>query len=372
MNSPSAAHNAPMAIDLSLLDGSVVDAEVILRFLRQTLFPAAIARLNSDTLPVEFGLYDCDVVPTNQRNLTDVRTRMGVLLEYELAKAINALLPTAVRAKLSLTYVIANKFPDLAFRGRDGSIGVRFEVKAIQAIAEEKSANFDTLVKDIRRGTDFVIVLVWEWCRSDTCASKYPCVRHCAVLDAYQLAQMRDCYWLNCPPSNVGTARQGFDLCFGVNCRASQFNREEGNYGKLMRIFDRDFEQYLPEDTRRCSTLMSYYKFRDETIRLGLEHIGGEIAAEYCRGELPGVKTISSCGLPVVIVGARKKRKLLIVGDAGMPSVSLVRQWLQREPADYVLALNAKFNWRSRMASGDSLGEGRKPGEAKATVAALD
>ena len=62
---------------------------------------------------MQFSLVVSDVVPANQRNLTDVRTRMGVLLEYELGKAITHLLTEEVRKKLSLTYVIANRFPDL-------------------------------------------------------------------------------------------------------------------------------------------------------------------------------------------------------------------------------------------------------------------
>lgn len=40
---------------------------------------------------------------------------------------------------------------------------MRIEVKCLQSMAEEKSANFDTLIKDINPQTDFVVVFLWEW-----------------------------------------------------------------------------------------------------------------------------------------------------------------------------------------------------------------
>ncbi|MGH9857653.1 MAG: hypothetical protein ACRD4B_07405, partial [Acidobacteriota bacterium] len=81
-----------MSVDPSLLNGQVTDSEAILRVLRTDILPHAVRQMNEELLPFQFALYKDDRVPTNQRNLTDVRTRMGVLLEYELAKAINHVL----------------------------------------------------------------------------------------------------------------------------------------------------------------------------------------------------------------------------------------------------------------------------------------
>ena len=194
-------------------------------------------------MPLAVTLFPDDVLPTNQRNLTDVRTRIGILLEYEFAKAVTASLPPEVKEQgVALTYVIANQFPDLAFRGADGQIGVRFEMKAIETIAEEKAANFATLIKDIRKDTDFVVVLLWEWRKHKSGDKKFPHIDNYFVMDAYQLAQMRDCNWLNNPPSKLQSTRQGFDLTFAVNAKPDSYNKEEGNFGKLMRIFDRQHE----------------------------------------------------------------------------------------------------------------------------------
>src|SRR5581483_7838167 len=88
-----------MPIAVELIDGTVKDTERVLAGLTKDLFPQALLILNDETLPVQFSLFVDDVVPTNQRNLTDVRTRMGVLLEYELGKAITHLLPEEARKK---------------------------------------------------------------------------------------------------------------------------------------------------------------------------------------------------------------------------------------------------------------------------------
>jgi hypothetical protein len=218
-----------MYVPEELIDGSVTDTERALAGLRERLIAPALHILNHEVLPVQFSLFTDDARPTNQRNLGDIRTRMGPLLEYELGKAIVSLLSEETKKKLSLTYVIANQYPDLAIRGFDGSIGVRFEVKAVEIVAEEKAANFDALLKDIRKGTDFVVVLVWEWQPHKTRPLQCPHVYQIYLFDAYQLALLRDCYWLHNPP-NVGAGRQGYDLCFGVNCTEGKYNEEEGNY----------------------------------------------------------------------------------------------------------------------------------------------
>ena len=248
-----------MCISEDLLDGTADDPEAVLEFLDKKLLPQAVDILNKDALPWAVALFPDDLLPTNQRNLTDVRTRIGILLEYEFAKAVAASLPTQSREKrIDLTYVIANQFPDLAFRTIDGKVGIRFEMKAIQTIAEEKSANFSTLIKDIRKDTDFVVILLWEWMKHQCLDRKFPYIHRFFVMDAYQLAQMRDCNWLNNPPARLLSARQGFDLTFAVNAQDDSYNKEEGNYGKLMRIFSSEHEDLLPNSVRQGRTLKNY------------------------------------------------------------------------------------------------------------------
>ena len=352
-----------MDISAAVLDGGSSDSEAILRVLNAKLLPAAINHMNTKTLEFQMALYDTDCVPTNQRNLTDVRTRMGVLLEYELAKAINDVLPGPARDAVVLTYVIANKYPDLAFRGCGGRIGVRFEVKSLQGIAEEKSANFETLIKDIRKGTDFVLVLLWEWRQSRNLGARHPYVEAFAVLDAYDLAVMRDCYWLNTPP-DVGDARQGFDLCFGVNANAGRYNKEENNYGKLMRIFDPKFEQYLPNEVRERSTLEAYFDFRGRAMRVGIQTIGREIGAAYIGASMHGSIQEVSVSLPAVFLIESIAGKLLVVAGIQAPKKQTTVKLMAEYGVGRAMLFNGKFQWSVRGAGWERIASGKKPAAA--------
>ena len=357
-----------MTVSLDLLDGTSKNANAVLRYLDEDLIPQAVDILNHDTLPLAVPLFPDDVLPSNQRNLTDFRTRIGVLLEYELAKAITLSLPTAVRQQgLHLTYVVANQFPDLAFRAIDGQMGIRFEVKAIQTTAEEKSANFATLVKEIRKGKDFVVVLLWEWKQHQSRNMKFPRIDSFFVMDAYELARMRDCHWLNNPPANLQSARQGFDLTFAINAQVDSYNKEEGNYGKLMRIFDANHEAYLDDEVRQGITLQVYYRFSKEAARLGLMRICEEIAGEAARRR-GGACTLISDTLPVSFTAGENRRRLLIIGNQNMPNVDEAMKAMRVNRASVALLLNEKFRWTVRNRKGKRLNGGQKPEEAKEWV----
>ena len=353
-----------MSISADLLDGTSDDPEAVLTYLGEELIPQAISIMNNDTLPLAVALFPNDALPTNQRNLTDVRTRIGILLEYEFAKAVTASLPSAVKEQgVALTYVIANQFPDLAFRAIDGRIGIRFEMKAIETIAEEKSANFATLIKDIRKDTDFVVVLLWEWRQHKSGSKKFPHIDSYFVMDAYQLAQMRDCNWLNNPPAGLQSARQGFDLTFAVNAKAGSYNKEEGNFGKLMRIFDRQHQAMLPDSVSLGKTLERYYLFTEEAARLGLHHIGQEIAeAAAAQGNF--AYSLISDVLPVCFLVERNESRLVILGHRHMPNKQQAMAAMQNHTAGLALLLNEKFQWTVRDKTRGIVSRGRKPADA--------
>lgn len=126
-------------------------------WLRNTYFPEIVDRFNQESSRKRFGLYQNEQIPANERNLTDVRTRMGTLIEFELARISNELLPELGIDDIFWSYVVANRFPDLEIRRNNGDRLLRLEIKCLQCIAEEKSANYDTLKKDIDPNTDFVV-----------------------------------------------------------------------------------------------------------------------------------------------------------------------------------------------------------------------
>lgn len=145
-----------------MLEAAMPSQELTQR-LRNEYFPEIVDRFNSEDSRRRFGLYQNERIPVNERNLTDVRTRMGVLIEFELARISNELLCSFGINDVFWSYVVANRFPDLEVRRNTGERLLRLEIKCLQCVAEEKSANFDTLKKDIDPNTDYVVVCLWDW-----------------------------------------------------------------------------------------------------------------------------------------------------------------------------------------------------------------
>lgn len=248
-------------------------------WLQETFVPTVIKDLNSTDVRRRLGIYAGEKIPENERNLTDVRNRVSLIIEYELARIATRILEGMKIDDIFWTYVVANRFPDLEVRQDNGCRGLRVEVKCLQTIAEEKSANFDTLRKDIHPRTDFLVVFLWEWNseKSEVIWDRAPQIVNAYVFHASSLAHVRDWYWLNKPPSNLGDGLQGFDLRYAVNCTNGSYNEEEGNYGKLLRIWKKGF-RYKPESSALMDkTIDDYLKFKAEAIISGLDTLANKL-----------------------------------------------------------------------------------------------
>jgi hypothetical protein len=241
------------------------------QWLRGTYMPRIIELLNRPIMRRSLGLYQGERIPDNERNLTDVRNRVSLLIENELARLSNQILETSDINDLFWSYVVANRFPDLEIRHRDGTRHMRIEVKCLQSVAEEKSANFDTLKKDINPEYDFVVVFLWEWAYdgTDFLWDRAPKLQECFVFHAYSLAELRDQYWLNKPPGDLGDGYQGFDLRFPVNCNNGVYAQEEGNYGKLLRIWKKGFLYRPQESSVMLDTETEYLRFQEKVLIQG-------------------------------------------------------------------------------------------------------
>lgn len=245
------------------------------QWLRQHYLPELIRRFNLPAARKRLGLYQGERIPENERNLTDVRNRVSLIVEYELARISNEIIEEHQLPDLFWSYVVANRFPDLEVRRRDGARHLRMEVKCLQSIAEEKAANFDTLKKDIHPHSDFVIAFLWEWGYDgqEFNWDRAPLLLNCFVFHAYSLAELRDHYWLNKPPRNLGGGYQGFDLRYAVNCTQDIYNEEEGNYGKLLRSWQEGFE-HRPQDSEiLLDTETEYLRFKKEVVMAGFRNL---------------------------------------------------------------------------------------------------
>lgn len=261
--------------------------------LRNEYFPEIVDRFNSEDSRRRFGLYQNERIPVNERNLTDVRTRMGVLIEFELARISNELLCSFGINDVFWSYVVANRFPDLEVRRNTGERLLRLEIKCLQCVAEEKSANFDTLKKDIDPNTDYVVVCLWDWFkdRGQNCNwDSVPKIVKVYVFHAYSLTLLRDTYWLNNPPSNLGGGYQGFDIRFAVTCADGVYSKEQGNYGKLTRIWKLEFPYRPVESPELLDTEREYLSFQSEIVLEGFKILAVSQLRELSLTEITPVR----------------------------------------------------------------------------------
>lgn len=258
-----------------------------LKWFNQHYLPVVLERMNDVGFRKTMALYDGERLRTNERNLTDTRTRLGLLLEDGFARISNEILADEGIDDLFWNYVVANRFPDLEVHSNNGSTLMRIEMKALEVRAEEKSANFATLIKDINPETDYLVVCLWEWDSDINESIEWDAavkVHKVYVFHAYSLARIRDCYWLNNPPSccreqSEGAKRyQGIDIRTAINCTKQHYSVEEHNMGKILRLWQGDAGD-LPDSYSEIEreTLSSYLEFVDEVYRAGFDILSSEI-----------------------------------------------------------------------------------------------
>ena len=321
----------------------------VLAWLRADFLRLVHERMNTPDVRRRIGLYGGDRIPENERNLTDVRNRVSLVAEYEMARVATRLLEEKGLPDLFFSYVVANRFPDLELRDDQGRRGLRVEVKCLASIAEEKSANFDTLKKDIDPHTDFVVVFLWEWKRDGAVVGpgedrrrgwdRAPEFLRAYCFHAASLAHMRDWYWLNKPPPDLGDGLQGFDLRYGVNCRGGTYNEEEGNYGKLMRMWADDFEPVPANSSFLPQTPNDYLAFQREVIEQGFEQVCHILASEAFPGGRP-TKPLKQGG---ATVGFAVDRTGFVL--ASLCPRATQKHLLRDGAADRLFILSDKYSW---------------------------
>lgn len=317
------------------------DAQSTLTFLSDEFIPSVIAKLNENDIRRRMALYGGDRVPENERNLTDVRNRMSLLIEYKLAWVGNGILEEHGIGDLFWTNVVANRFPDLEVRDVQGRRGVRVEVKCLEAVAEEKSANFDTLKKDLNPNTDYIVVFIWEWFRDQAVVAwdRAPKILRAFVFHASSLAELRDFNWLGNPPNTLGDGLQGFDLRFAVNCRDGQYNQEEGNYGKLLRIWDAGMTYRQGADDLLTTTINTYLEFEDFTVWSGFE-----VLARYLLTQMDALIVPEEIVVGGSTIGYRTGQ-LAIVFQRRVPTTKEQQNLVRQQDLERLIVLFDKYHW---------------------------
>lgn len=325
-----------------------------LGFLESQFIPAVVSNLNEPGTRRRMALYGGDRIPENERNLTDVRNRMSLLIEYKLAWIGNDILEAHGIMDVFWTNVVANRFPDLELRDNSGRRGVRIEVKCIQAIAEEKSANFDTLKKDLNPNTDYIVVFIWEWFRDKAAVGwdRAPKILRAFVFHASSLAELRDYNWLENPPTDLGTGFQGYDLRYAVNCRGGVYSEEEGNYGKLLRIWN-DEVIYRPGLTDLLTaTIATYRDFEEFTVWSGFEVLARYLLADPLPVLVGGSTVGYSDGVCAIVLKRRGG------------GTEQLRELVEALKIERLIVMTDKYQWSDSHLVGGHLvrrAQGRKP-----------
>lgn len=328
-------------MSLNYFNGNL-DPLITLSWLKGEFKDLVIKKLNDQNRRRKLALYSGDKIPQNERNLTDSRNRVSLIIEYEFANIVTEIMQEQNIDSMFCSYVVANRFPDLEIRDKSGNLGLRFEVKCLQSIAEEKSANFSTLKKDIKPSTDFLTVFLWDWEEESFNFNwdRSPFVYDFFVFHAYELASLRDTYWLNSPPNELGNGFQGFDLRYAVNCRDGIYNEEEGNYGKLLRLWDKDFQSDLLKSEIIEQVEKDYLEFKDLVLYKGFEILSKRILPE-----------LNSLGLGKVIpikkdnksIGFYLKKYAFVFS---LKSNKLISNLMEEYNLDALWVISSKYSWR--------------------------
>lgn len=350
----------------------------LLTWLREDFLGQVLRHMNTPDVRRRIGLYGGDRIPENERNLTDVRNRVSLIAEYEMARVATRLLEDRGLDDLFFSYVVANRFPDLELRDEKGRRGIRIEVKCLASVAEEKSANFDTLKKDIDPRTDFVVVFLWEWKRDGAVVGpgddrrlnwdRAPEFLRVYCFHAASLAHMRDWYWLNSPPPDLGNGLQGFDLRYGVNCKAGKYNQEEGNYGKLMRMWTDNFDPAPDRPVFLSNTPEEYLAFRRAVVQEGFVQVCRALTVET----MPTEPTVEPINQGESVVGMRAGRFAFVLRS--LCSAEVQKGVLRDKGVERLFVLSDKYSWSELTLNGKKLikiGEGKKPKHLKARLTDL-
>lgn len=350
----------------------------LLRWLRESFLSSVLKHMNTPDVRRRIGLYGGDRIPENERNLTDVRNRVSLIAEYEMARVATRLLEDKGLDDLFFSYVVANRFPDLELRDEKGRRGIRIEVKCLASIAEEKSANFDTLKKDIDPRTDFVVIFLWEWNRDRAVVGpggnrssdwdRAPEFLKVYCFHAASLAHMRDWYWLNRPPSNLGDGLQGFDLRYGVNCNSGNYNQEENNYGKLMRMWSDGFGPAPDRSLFIKETPEEYLAFRSTVIEEGFIQVCHALVIE----SLPAKLTAEPIDRSKRILGVKAGHYAFVLGSRCTTKDQ--KSILHKPGIERIFVFTENYSWRELTLDGKKLikiREGKKPKHLKVRLIEL-
>ena len=217
-----------------LLSQSKLDIEEISKYFNDLLVEV-IQRVNANFSPQRLSKRTRQVepLPTDARQLSSYRTRIGTMLEYALSTEMNAIIKERYDDKYSLTFATAHEYPDFYFRDDTLTLLLRIEMKAVDAESDEQAARFSTPTMLIDADRDMLLLIGWRWQNLEQdgeIIGEFPSIFAGVILSASEIAKERDIRL------EITKGKIEGEKVLVYSEKRKEFVPDPGNYGKLWRI----------------------------------------------------------------------------------------------------------------------------------------
>ena len=220
-----------------LLSESKSDIQEISKYFNE-LLAKAIQRVNANFSPQRLSkrIRQVEPLPTDKRQLSSYRTRIGTMLEYAISTEMDAIINERYEDKYLLTFATTHEYPDFYFRDDTLSLLLRIEMKAVDAESDEHAARFSTPTISIDTDKDMLLLLGWKWAdlkQRGEIIGEFPYIFAGVILPAGEIAKERDVRL------KITKGKIEGEKVFVYSKKKKEFVPDPGNYGKLWRIIHR-------------------------------------------------------------------------------------------------------------------------------------
>jgi len=214
-------------------------------FTKHYILPQTIKFVNETYSPQRLIRRFDEPIPEKYTGKSSYRSRIGIIMEGVLGDKINEILSQSFSNQFTLTNNLVNEFPDFYIRDQSFNIKMGLDIKCVHRKSEEKSARFDTLIKDLKED-DFLLLISWDW-KSIGDAS-FPYILDHALIKAIPIAKERD----KRLRITGGCIQDG--KVYIKSKKDNKMIKDNHNFGKLNRLihesrinqlFCKDVEEYI-------------------------------------------------------------------------------------------------------------------------------
>lgn len=220
---------------LELLKNPEKNRKDIVEFFVKKVIPPAVENINKTFSPRRLSKLSRTVepLPTDQRQLSSYRTRLGTMLEYGLSTEIEKILYKLYEEELYFSFAVAHEFPDFYLRNRKREPILRIEMKAVDADSDEQAARFDILTEALNEFRDFILFVGWTWNpkKEKNFEWESPKIFAWSFVPAFEIAKERDRRLYD-----IGGKIKSGKVLVPSSKNKGTFVNDPGNFGKFWRI----------------------------------------------------------------------------------------------------------------------------------------